>query len=73
MMAMTSMTAMSATMNIFYDGLWEHVLHVWSGWGWSSRHHVQSVQRIVDGAMWPMQMEKLDASFFFFLGEARMH
>jgi len=30
--------------------------------------NVQNVQRIVDGAMWPVQMEKLDA-FFFCLGE----
>jgi hypothetical protein len=30
--------------------------------------NVQNVQRIVDGAMWPVQMEKLDALFFFFLG-----
>jgi hypothetical protein len=41
--------------------------------------NVQNVQRIVDGAMWPVQMEKLDALsfffffFFFFGGEARMH
>jgi len=30
--------------------------------------NVQNLQRIVDGAMWPVQMEKLDASFFFFGG-----
>jgi hypothetical protein len=32
--------------------------------------NVQNVQRIVDGAMWPVQIEKLDA--FFLFGGARM-
>jgi hypothetical protein len=30
--------------------------------------NVQNVQRIVDGAMWPVQMEKRDAFFFFLWG-----